>query len=90
MKTIDKIRNTNSFNIGANHIQYLTILKDYFGDGLIAVAYDNLTNHYTVRVSEYVNHMPVKLVDHVVKVPLITRGKSLIEIIDTTVIHDWS
>ncbi len=92
MKTIDKIRSTHGFNIGANHIEYLTILREFFGDGLIAVAYDETDSRfYTVRVAVYENHMPVALVDNYVRIPIIARTKDTrVEIIETTVIHDWT
>jgi len=90
MKTIDEIRKTDKFNIGSEQIPCLTILQEFFGDGLVAVAH-RAGPCYTVRVAYYNNHRPTKLTDHLVRIPLFTRDdEPRVKIIETTVIHDWT
>lgn len=92
MKTLDTYRNTNRINIGGSIIPKLTAIYAQFGDALIGVVNDpDNVYQFTVRIAIWENNKPVRLVDHLVRVPITRRdNEPHVVILETTVIHDWT
>jgi hypothetical protein len=52
MKAINATRSTNKFCITSGHLHAFEQIREKFPKGLIAVAYDDAADEYTVRVAE--------------------------------------